>query len=205
MITIYGTVTSPFVRRVRVLCLEKALPHTLVSTADAEGTKALQALSPIAKVPVAVLDDGAVLFDSRQICDELCKDGRAPLREPFADRANRVAEENAIAMIDDAVLALVRRFYLQKDNAPVDAPYLMKDHARARTTLLQLNAQLEGVHATAAGAGAGGFGFPELALVTALDWIQFRNTFDLSETPRLQALCAHWGARASLNSTRPGA
>ena len=50
MITLFGTTTSPFVRRVRVVCLEKGLPFTLVPALTDEGQAALRAVSPVWKV-----------------------------------------------------------------------------------------------------------------------------------------------------------
>ena len=69
MITLFGTTTSPFVRRVRVVCLEKGLPFTLVPALTDEGQAALRAVSPVWKVPVVQLDDGGVVYDSRVILD----------------------------------------------------------------------------------------------------------------------------------------
>ena len=215
---LYGTLTSPFVRRVRIVCLERSIPFTMVNTAVDEGQAALRRVSPIWKVPVAVFDDGRVVYDSRVIVDELCRDSWAPLRPPSLDIRGRADEENVITMVDDATLALVRRFYLQKDGAPVDAPYLEKDHARALATMKALEDQLPSSSssssssslmvgaATARGGVEGGFGRAELALVTALDWMDFRQTFDLTTTPKLNALRTHWNeAMASVASTKPPA
>ena len=106
-------------------------------------------------------------------------------------------------MIDEALASLIRRFYLQRDGASVDAPYLQKDLDRAHTILRHLDETIVGVHATAHGAKAGGFGRAELALVTSLDWCVFRKTFDVAQTPRLEALRAHWQSRPSIAQTIP--
>ncbi len=203
MLQIIGTTTSPFVRRVRVVCLEKGLPFELIPALTDEGQTALREASPIWKVPVARFDDGRVVYDSRVIIDELTRDGWGGLRAPSTDIRGRVDEENVITMIDDAVLALVRRFYLQRDGASVDAPYLQKDHERALTTLRQLDSVVVDGFATAAGRAAAGLGRAELALVTALDWLDFRKTFDLSTTPNLQAIQARFSSWPSLAQTVP--
>ena len=70
MMTLFGTTTSPFVRKVRILALEMGVPFTLVNTADEEGQAALKKVSPLWKVPVALMDADAVL-DSRVIVREL--------------------------------------------------------------------------------------------------------------------------------------
>ena len=206
MITLFGTVTSPFVRRVRVVCIEKGLAHTLVDAATADGQAQLRAVSPIAKVPVARLADGRVVFDSRVILDELCHPdlgGHAPLREPARDLRGRVDEENAVTLVDEALLCLVRLFYLKRDGADLSVAYLQKEQARAATILMHLNDNLAGNYLTMRNAEDGGFGRPELALFTALGWISFRKTFDLTTTTKLLAFCDHWAARPSLQQTAP--
>ena len=50
--TLYGTTTSPYVRRVRVVTLELGLPLTWVDTFTDAGQAALRARSPVWKVPV---------------------------------------------------------------------------------------------------------------------------------------------------------
>jgi glutathione S-transferase len=214
MITLYGSTTSPFVRRVRVVAAEKGIPFSLVNTATDEGLAQLLLASPIGKVPVARFDDGRVVFDSRVILDELCRprgEGRvaqqeawAPLRAPSADPRGHVEEENAVNLVDEALLSLVRLFYLKRDGADLSVAYLQKEQRRASTILHHLDAALVGHHLTNEGAGHGGFGRPELALVTALDWMHFRGTFDLSTTPRLRQGLEHWLQRPSLAATRPG-
>ena len=49
---LYGTTTSPFVRRVRVVATEVGQAFDLINTAHDAGTAALKAVSPIWKVPV---------------------------------------------------------------------------------------------------------------------------------------------------------
>lgn len=203
MITLIGTTTSPFVRRVRVVCIEKGLPFTLIPALTDEGQAALREMSPVWKVPVVKFDDGRVVYDSRVILDELCHDGHAPLRERATTPKARVDEENVITMIDEAVLSLVRRFYLGREGANLDVPYLIKERDRAQTILKHLDATIHGVHATTWGATVGGFGRAELALVSGLDWFAFRQTFDLSQTPRLEALRTHWHTRPSIAATAP--
>lgn len=203
MLSLIGTTTSPFVRRVRVVCLEKGVPFTLIPALTDEGQAALKKASPVWKVPVATLEDGRVVFDSRVIIDELCSDGCGPLRAPSTDPVARVAEENVVTMIDEALLSLVRRFYLQRDGAALDVAYLQKELDRAHTILRHLDATVVGVHGTAWGAAQGGFGRVELALVSALDWFVFRKTFDVATTPRLEALRAHWQSRPSIAATTP--
>lgn len=200
MITLYGTTTSPFVRRVRVVCLEKGVPCTLVPTQTDEGQKALRAVSPIWKVPVATFADGRVVYDSRVIIDELVRDGSGSMRASSTEAHARVDDENVINMIDEALLCLVRRFYLQKDGIPVDGPWFDKERARAATILAHLEARVVGGHLSQ---HVEGFGRVELAVLSAVDWMAFRNTFDLATVPKLAKLAEHWRSRESVATTMP--
>lgn len=200
---LFGTTTSPFVRRVRVIALEKDIPFTLVDINTPDGQARLRATSPVWKVPTARFADGVVAWDSRVIIEVLCRDGWAPLRATPVQMAARVDEENVVNAIDEALLSLIRRFYLVKDGAPVDAPWHVKDFARAKNVLTWLEARVrEDKYVGAYGAGQG-FGRAELALFSALQWMRFRNIVDVSQWPKLLAFEDAWAERASLAATRP--
>ncbi|HEY1097352.1 MAG TPA: glutathione S-transferase family protein [Myxococcota bacterium] len=203
MITLYGTTTSPFVRRVRAVCIEAGRDITFVPTQTDDGQAQLRRVSPIWKVPVAAFADGRVVYDSRVIIDEIVRDGSGTLRADSSDVRGRVDEENVITMIDEALLALVRRFYTTKDGGSVDNPWFEKERARVATILEHLDSLVVGQHLTARAQQDGGFGRVELAVVTALDWMAFRNTFDLATVPKLRALASSWASRPSLSQTAP--
>ena len=65
---LYGTTTSPFVRRVAVVAAEVGEPVERFDTASEAGQARLREVTPIRKVPVAEID-GRVLFDSRVIIE----------------------------------------------------------------------------------------------------------------------------------------
>ena len=85
---LYGTTTSPFVRRVRIVAAEIGEPVDRIDTATEAGQAALRELSPIRKVPVAIVD-GRTLFDSQRD-HRLAHDRRVamarspPPRDPLA-------------------------------------------------------------------------------------------------------------------------
>ncbi len=66
-----GSLTSPFVRKVRVVLSEKKLDYQFtledVWSADTE----IQKFNPIGKVPCLIMEDGGALFDSRVIVEYL--------------------------------------------------------------------------------------------------------------------------------------
>jgi glutathione S-transferase len=59
-----GSLTSPYVRKVRVLLLEKQLPFEFVVDSPWESSTHVPDFNPLGKVPALVTDDGETLFDS---------------------------------------------------------------------------------------------------------------------------------------------
>ena len=85
---LYGTTTSPFTRRVAIVAAELGEPLEWVDTASDAGQAVLRELTPIRKVPVAIVD-GRTVFDSRVIVDWLTATrgwgGIAPPRDPWRE------------------------------------------------------------------------------------------------------------------------
>ena len=194
---LYGTLTSPFVRRVRVVAHELGVDVRTVDTTTPEGQEALRAVSPIGKVPVAELD-GEVVFDSRTIIAEM-----VALRGPGALRiAGRTepAESNFVHAVDAALEAAIRLFYFKRDGVAVDGlPYMVKERERVRTIMTWLEGHVHGGWCTR----ARGFGLAELALVTTLDWMTYRQAYPIADHPRLVAVQAVHADRPSLVATLP--
>src|SRR6266566_7283371 len=70
MMKLYGSLTSPYVRKVRVLIKEKQLSVEFVAVETASDSR-IAALNPLGKVPVFERDDGLALFDSPVIAEYL--------------------------------------------------------------------------------------------------------------------------------------
>ena len=195
---LYGTITSPFVRRVRVVAEEVGEPIELVDTATDAGQQQLRAVSPIRKVPVAVLDDGRTLFDSRAIIDwMLLTRGHGDLTPP----RDRWRHGNVVNAIDAAVDGAIQLFYLRRDGVAVDGSVFATRHLeRVAAILAWLEAQL--------GDGGrsfdGGFGVAEISLVAILDWMDFRSAYPTDRFGALQGVRTAWRDRPSLATTRPG-
>jgi len=66
-----GSLTSPFVRKVRIVAAEKFVEYELVVDIPWSEDTQVPSYNPLGKVPVWVLDDGKTLFDSRVIVEYL--------------------------------------------------------------------------------------------------------------------------------------
>jgi glutathione S-transferase len=200
---LYGTTTSPYVRRVRVVAAELGEPVDLVNTAPPEGQAALRAISPIWKVPVAIVDEsvagGLTLYDSRVIIEWLTTThgwGELdPPRGPWRDH-------NLINAIDSALDAVIQLFYLRRDGIAIDGtPFAAHNLGRADSIFNWLGKQL-----APDGRGFGdGLSLVEISLIAALDWMDFRNTYPTNKVGALEGVRAAWREHPSLASTRPHA
>ena len=107
---IYYSPTSPFVRKCLVCANELGLSDRLELLPAAPNPvnrdRALVAIAPLGKVPALVTDDGAVLYDSRVICEYLDSLGGGKLLPSQGAGRWNVLTEQALAdgILDAAVL-----------------------------------------------------------------------------------------------------
>ena len=134
-----GSLTSPYVRKVRIVMAEKKLDYQH-ELEDVWASDKIMASNPLGKVPCLVLAGGEALFDSRVIVEYL--DTRSPVSRliPEGSRERievRTWEALADGLIDAAILARLEQHWvgrsaeqrsaawierqLQKVNASVDA------------------------------------------------------------------------------------
>ncbi len=190
---LYGTTTSPFVRRVQVVAQEVGEPIERIDTATDAGMTELRGISPIRKVPVAIIE-GATLFDSRAIIDWLtATHGWGELAAP----TDRWRENNLVNAIDAALDSVIQLFYLRRDGVAIDGtPYATRQLERTDAIFAWLAAQPD--------LGAK-LGLAELSLICALDWMDFRHTYPTERSPGVVNVRSRWADRASLVATRPHA
>ena len=192
---LYGTTTSPFVRRVRIVAAEIGTHLELINTATDDGQALLRKVSPIWKVPVAEVD-GRLLYDSRVIIDWLTTThGWGRLAPPH----DRWAQANLLNAIDGALESCIQVFYLRRDGIDIaKIPYAQKNLERARAIFDWLGSELQAGHF---GREAG---LAEISLVCALDWMEFREAFPVASLGgRFDGVRAHLAARDSFVATRP--
>lgn len=68
-----GNLTSPYVRKVRIVLAEKKMDCELEIAAPLEASSPLWRLNPLGRIPVLVLDDETPLFDSPVIVEYIDK------------------------------------------------------------------------------------------------------------------------------------
>jgi glutathione S-transferase len=193
---LYGTTTSPFVRRVRVVATEVGEPVEQIDTATDVGQATLREVSPIRKVPVAVID-GRTLFDSRAIVEWLVTTRGWGTLEPPRDRWHDL---NLLNAVDAALDAVIQLFYLRRDGIAIDSnAFAQRQLDRADAIFHWLGTQLA---PDRRGFGHG-LGLAEVSLVAALDWMDFRKAYATERAAAVESVRAAWRDRPSLVATRP--
>jgi glutathione S-transferase len=187
-----GTSASPFTRRVRIVAAELGEPVEWVDSSTEAGQAELRALSPIWKVPVAVVD-GRTVFDSRAIMDWLIATRGygelAPPRDAWRER-------NLITAVDETMMSIIQVFYLRRDGIAVEGnPFAQRQLDRTDAIFAWLGRELT----------PRSFGLAELSLICALDWMDFRKTYPTERASALAPIRAAWAGRPSVVATRPNA
>lgn len=198
-IQLFGSLTSPYVRRVRIVLAELGQSFEWTDTTTDAGQAALRATTPLWKIPVAVIN-GETVFDSAVITQRVLAEFGCGTLAPF--QATDWHTRNIMTVTDGLLDSLINTFYLGKEGVTGDqAPYLRKQTERAAAAVTWLEQQVDGPWLTASKT----FGVPEVALLTALEWMRFRATYPVANHASLMQFLAIHAERPSVHSTRPPA
>jgi glutathione S-transferase len=167
-----GTHTSPYVRKVRLVLLEKNIPHTYLVDAPREpGSQAARA-NPLARIPALILDDETCVFDSPVIADYLDTLNDRPILIPRNDALARMRvkrwEALADGIMDSAVMVRIESIRpVEKQDADI-----ITRHNTAITHALEFIANQLGQAEWCEGAS---ITLGDLALVSALVYLDLRQ------------------------------
>ena len=117
-----GSITSPYVRKVRIVMAEKRIDYEFVVDLPWEPGTHVPDYNPLGKVPVLVMDDSGTLFDSRVIAEYL--DTVTPLSRLIPDdNRPRILVKRWEALADgihDAAAAIVLEIRRPQQQQSVD-------------------------------------------------------------------------------------
>lgn len=104
-----GSLTSPYVRKIRIVLAEKKIDYELVLDSPWAAGNQVAALNPLGKVPVLALEDASTLYDSRVIAEYL--DTVAPNNRLIpASGRERISVKRWEALADGVLDAAVAAF-----------------------------------------------------------------------------------------------
>ena len=199
---LYGSITSPFVRRVRYTALELGHSFELIDSLTDAGQVEVRKRNPIWKVPCVEIDE-LLIWDSHTIIDYLhSKYPNHPhaLRQPTGLEIWR--ERNLVTAADGCVESAINVFYLRKEGVQVnEVPYLKKQQDRVKSILTWLKSQLHGNYFTTEKK----LGLSELTFYCILDWLRFREQYAVLEDETLKGFLDFHSLNKSLVATKlPG-
>ena len=101
-IRLLGSLTSPYVRKVRIVMAEKRIDYHLEIEDVWSPDSHIQDANPLGKVPCLIMEDGGAVFDSRVIVEYL--DGMTPVAKLIPPSGRERAEVRTWEALGDGVV-----------------------------------------------------------------------------------------------------
>ena len=198
-----GALTSPYVRKVRIVMAEKKLDYQF-ALEDVWTNDAIVKSNPLGKVPCLVLEGGEAVFDSRVIVEYL--DTRSPVSRliPEASRERtevRTWEALADGLLDAALLVRLENTWAGRSEAQRCDAWIDRQMGKVHASLAAMNTGL-GERPWCSG---NHLSLGDIAVGCALGYLDFRfATVDWrSAHPGLKRLYAKLATRPSFIDTAP--
>ena len=167
-----GSLTSPYVRKVRIVMAEKKLDYQFVLE-DVWGEDAISKSNPLGKVPCLVLEGGEAVFDSRVIVEYM--DTRSPVSRliPESSRERtevRTWEALADGLLDAAILARMEQTWVHRGEEQRSQAWIARQLGKVNACVAAMSTGLadkpwcSGIHLTLA----------DIAVGCALGYLDFR-------------------------------
>jgi len=171
LMKLLGSLSSPFVRKVRVVMAEKMLDYELVLENVWSADTRIQESNPLGKVPCLVMEDGGAMFDSRVIVEYL--DTLTPVGKLIPQFGRERASVKSWEALCDGVLDAALLMRLEHTLRP--------EAMRSKEWLARQQSKVDaGLAAMARGYGdtpfciGNQFTLADVAVGCTLDWLSFR-------------------------------
>lgn len=200
-----GAVTSPYVRKVRVVMAEKKLDYQFIQEDVWAAHTTIHESNPLGKVPCLVMEGGEAVFDSRVIVEYL--DTLSPVGKLIPTQGRERAEVKtwealADGLLDAALLARLESTWAgrtaeQRSQAWIDRQMLKIEHSlKAMSRGLDDKPFCSGIHLS----------LSDIAVGCALGYLDFRfPQLDWrTDNPNLAKLYEKLMQRQSFQDSRPG-
>ena len=194
-----GTHTSPYVRKARLVLLEKNLPHDYVVDPPREPGSQVARVNPLGRIPALILADETCVFDSPVIAEYVDTLNDNPILIPRNDAKARMRVRRWEALADGiADSAVVVRTEVIRPADKQDADIINR-HNNAISRALVYAAESLGTREWCEGDA---ITLADLALVSALVYLDLRQAErDWRSThPNLAAWFARMGKRSSVRT-----
>lgn len=166
-----GSLTSPFVRKVRIFAYEKMIPLELIYDDVWSQSSSIKKINPLGKIPCLILNGGNVIVDSRTIVDYLnsfsCDINLIP-NNPLERAQVKTWESMADGLLDAAILA--RREVIFRPPEKQSAEWINWQMDKVEATLSRMSNNLS----SQKWCHQDQFSLADIALGSALDWLAYR-------------------------------
>jgi glutathione S-transferase len=199
-----GSITSPYVRKVRIVMAEKKLDYQLVTEDVWAADTSIGASNPLGKVPCLVMEGGEALFDSRVIVEYV--DTLSPVGKLIPDRGRERAEVKtwealADGLLDAAILARLEASWSGRKEGERSQAWIDRQIKKIDDSLIAMNRALAershcvGIHLSLA----------DIAVGVAVSYLDFRfpNIHWRQAHPNLAALSERLALRPSFKDSLP--
>ena len=167
-----GSLTSPYVRKVRIVMAEKRLDYQL-ELEDVWASDRISQSNPLGKVPCLVMEGGEAMFDSRVIVEYM--DTLSPVSRLIPERGRERAEVRtwealADGVVDAAILVRLEQTYTGRTEAQRSTAWVNRNMEKVHAGIAAMGKGLgdkpycAGIHLTLA----------DIAVGCALSWLDFR-------------------------------
>jgi glutathione S-transferase len=197
-----GSVTSPYVRKVRVVMAEKKLDFSLALENVWVPETTIQEVNPLGKIPCLVMEDGSTLYDSRVIAEYL--DTISPVCKLLPPNGRDRTEVKVWEALADGVLDAAILVFLERRERPPEQQsqkWIDRQMGKVHAGLREMSAKLGdssycmGIH----------YSLADVAVGCALGWLAFRFP-DIDwrgDYPNLARLFDKLSERPSFRDTVP--
>jgi glutathione S-transferase len=198
-----GSLSSPYVRKVRVVMAEKKLDYQF-ELEDVWARDDIVQINPLGKVPVLIMEGGEAVFDSRVIVEYV--DTLSPVGKLIPERGRertevRTWEALADGVVDAAILARLETHYAGRKDGERSQAWIDRQFGKIQGALAAMSQGLAdkpfcaGVH----------FSLADIAAGCALNYLDFRFPHIEWRTtyPNLAKLEAKLSQRPSFIDTAP--
>ncbi len=196
---LYGSLTSPYVRKVRIVLMEKRIAHDLVVEGPADAAGNVARLNPLRAIPLLERDDGEVFFDSPMLCEYIDSLNDKPRLYPASGEERWQAlrwQALGQGMMEATVARMVEG---RKPVEKQDAAVIAKHQTRIAAALAFAAARVPANGFL----GGNSIGIADIAFGAALGYLDLRYVHDWrGQYPKLANWFAPIGQRASFVETQ---
>ena len=168
-----GSLSSPFVRKVRIVLAEKKLDYKFIVEDVWSPESTILASNPLGKVPCLVMEGGEAIFDSRVIVEYV--DTLSPVGKliPLGGRERvevRTWEALADGIMDAGILVRMERTWAQRSAEQRSPAWIARQLTKVNAAL---GAMSQGLGEKPWCSGSH-FSLADISVGCALGWLEFR-------------------------------